>query len=346
MKIPWRKIGFLSLLVFVLLGMWQCKMIVYGLQQGVGQVKIVSNARPIDEVMTDPEFPDSLKAQLHLVQEIRQFAIDSLGIKDSKNYQTVYDQQGKPVLWVLTACDKYQLNPYRWRYPMLGALGYKGYFKKERAEREELKYKKRGFDTDIGEVGAWSTLGWFKDPILSNMLKKSPGGLARLIIHEMTHATLYVKGDADYNENLATFVGDNGAELFLVFKYGVDSKEYKDYLGGISDVRLFGEHILNGSNRLDSLYQSFTETQSDSLKDTLKSQMIDRILHDGDTLKLYNRKRFSHLLDGRYRPNNTFFISFRMYRKEQNAFQKEFEDQFNADFKQYLAYLKEKYPGV
>ena len=333
-------------LLLILLSFWQCKMLIYGAQQGVGQMRIVSNARPIAEVMADPEFPDSLKAQLDLVQEIRQFAIDSLGLKDSKNYQSVYDQQGKPVLWVLSASDKFALKPYKWRYPMLGALGYKGFFKEDRALREQQKFEDWGYDTDVGEVGAWSTLGWFKDPILSNMLEKSPGGLARLIIHEMTHATLFVKGDAEYNENLATFVGDNGAELFLVFKYGEDSKEYKDYLGGISDVRQFGEHILSGSQRLDSLYQTFTESQPDSVKAGQKKAMITTILQDADTLSLYNSKRFSHLIAGKYIPNNTFFMTFRMYRQEQNSFQKEFQEQYNSDFKRYLAYLKEKYPSV
>jgi len=325
---------------------WQGEMIVYGAGQGIGQAKVILESRPVEEVLADDQFPDSLKAKLHLVQEIREFAIDSLGINDSENYKSVYDQHGKPILWVVSGCPPYQLEAHKWDYPFLGALGYKGFFDLEKAKREERELQKMSLDTDVGEVGAWSTLGWFNDPILSSMLNKSPGSLARLIIHELTHATLYVSGNADYNENLATFVGDNGAILFLKSKYGVNSKEYKDYMGRLADIELYSAHVLGGAMKLDSLYETFDEHTPEKEKSTGKEGMIRHIISSSDTLNFYNASRYARIRKADFLPNNTFFMSFKMYREEQSVFEKEFREEFDSNFQKYLTYLKSKYPHV
>ncbi len=326
---------------------WNCGVIIYGINQGIGQIKIVHNARPIEEVLADSTFADSLKPKLRYIQEIKKFAVDSLGINESENYSTVYDQKGEPLMWVVTASDPFQVKPYEWHFPFLGTFTYKGYFSKEKAEKEIKRLAEEGYDTELGTARAWSTLGWFKDPILSEMLKDEEGKLARLIIHELTHGTLYIKDSVEYNENLATFVGDQGSVLYLKMKYGEDSKELKGYLGHLSDLDKYSKHVLKGLGYLQAMYSSneFLELSIPQKKEK-KEAIIKSILQSADTISFYDSSRFEKVLSSDFEVNNTFFITYMMYREEQNQFEVEFRTKFNSDFKKYLAYLKEKYSSL
>lgn len=309
--------------------------------QAKGQISIILNVKDVQEVLADPVYPDSLKARIRLVEEIKQFGVDSLGLSPSKNYTTYYEQHGKPILWVITASDPYKINPYQWHFPILGTFPYKGFFDLNRAETERKILAKQGFDTDIGEVSGWSTLGYLKDPILSNMLKRREGSLANLILHELTHGTVFVKNDSKMNENLASFVGDLGAIRFLKQKYGSNSDQLKAYEYAKKYNDAHAQHILRGIGKLDSLYITFDSASKSKVeKDSLKTAMIRKIMTDADTL-----------LGGSYRaydpseplPNNAFFISYQTYKSEQNVFQEEFSTKFGEDFKKYLLYLKQKY---
>jgi len=342
-----KKIILIIVLIISSFCIWNCGVIVYGIQQGAGQLHIVNNARPMKEVLADTSFPDSLKPKLLLIEEIKKFAVDSLGIKESDNYTTVYDQKGKPSMYVVTACEPYKLKAYEWHFPFLGKFTYKGYFKKERAEKEANRLKEEGYDTEVGTAKAWSTLGWFKDPILSSMLQDEPGKIARLIIHELTHGTLYIKDSVEYNENLATFVGDQGAVLFLKYKYGVESKEMKDYIGHISDIERYANHILKGLDTLQKIYNSEAfQYIKPNEKEVQKKLVIRKILQSADTLTFYDKSKFKKALSPDFEVNNTFFMTYVMYREEQNIFEEEFKTKFNSDFKKYLAYLKEKYSSL
>lgn len=327
---------------FVVLFLYSCHTVIYGIQQGRGQLKIVHGADPIEDFLSDKDYPDSLKEKLNLVREIKAFAIDSLGINPSENYEKLYDQNGKPVMWVVTACDNNRLSPYYWKFPFLGKFSYKGFFDEKRAVKEETKLKNLGYDTDIGIVNAWSTLGWFKDPVMSSMLQKSPGQLARVIIHELTHGTLYVKNDIQFNENLASFVGDKGALMFLESKYGKGALEVEDYHGDFADMENVRNHLLRGTDILNDFYSS---TDSLGIVEN-KRHEIEQIITSLDTLTLYNKAKLKNVIDNASMINNTFFTDFLTYRKEQNSLELEFTTKFNSDFKKYLTYLKNKYPSL
>ena len=203
--------------LIIILSLFNCESLFYGFNQGIGQLNIIWKAKPLDHYLKDDSYPDSLKSKIRLINEIKQFAVDSLGIFPSKNYTKMYDQQGIAGMYVVTACEPYALKSYKWSFPIVGDFAYKGFFKKRRAVKEVKSLKKDGYDTDIGEVNAWSTLGWFKDPVMSSMLNKNEGQLASLLIHELTHSTIFVKNDVQFNENLASFIGDKGALLFLQY---------------------------------------------------------------------------------------------------------------------------------
>ena len=317
------------------------KMVQYAVAQAKGQLTVAWNVKTIDEVLNDKTFPDSLKQRLELVKEIKQFCFDSLGLNHSENYSTVYDQHDKPILWNVTACEAFKLRPYEWTFPFLGKVPYKGFFKKESAEKEADELRAENLDVYLYSVSGWSTLGWFNDPILSNMLKRSEGSLADLIIHELTHGTLYVKSSANFNENLASFVGNRGALMFLERKYGKDSVPLKKYLRDKQDEDLFDEYCLDYSSRLDSLYRSNSRG-----KKYQKETIIRNFIEGVDSLVLFDKDRYKRFAESARKGKNAFFMSFVRYESQQEVFEKEFTEKFNSDIRKYIVYLKEKYPSL
>ena len=221
-------------------------------------------------------------------------------------------------------------------------MPYKGYFDSTKAYNLVRDLKAEGYDVNIYNPAAWSTLGWFNDPILSSMLYWSEGGLASLIIHEMTHATIWISGDVEYNENLADFIGDQGALMFLEHKYGKDTELYQNYAKSDQDAEKFYQHVLQGSQKLESLYESFTQEDKLEHKRDKKDQMIQKIVQSLDTITFKNPEKYNKYFAERL-PNNAYFMLFRRYRGSQNQFEEEFEQKFEANFKKYLAYLKKKY---
>lgn len=347
----WKKIGIGVLLILVVLGIWQRELVSYGWMQARGQIRILWNTKPVDEVLADPAYPDSLKQKIELIREIKRFAIDSLGLDKSGSYESFYDQHGKPILWIITAAEPYQLVARQWHFPILGTFSYKGFFEKDRADSTVSDLKREGFDTRTGEVSAWSTLGFLNDPILSSFLDRPVGSLAELIIHELTHGTLFIKNSLEYNENLADFVGEYGALRFLAQKYGKDSSPYRNYLATKAFYERYDDHILRGTHSLDSLYHTFKPSTPIPVKDSLKWDMIRQIVVSSDTITdersdQTTRSIKKRRLEKLNLPNNAYFIGYLTYRKQQNRFRQEFENQFKGDFKRYLTYLKQTYPSL
>lgn len=346
-----KKIALVVVGVLAVLVVWQWELVSYGFMQARGQLRILWNTKPVVEVLSDKAYPDSVKKKIELIREIKRFAIDSLGLDKSGSYESFYDQQGKPILWVVTAAEPYQLIAKQWHFPILGTFSYKGFFEKDRADSTVSELKREGFDTRVGEVSAWSTLGFLNDPILSSFLDRPDGSLAELIIHELTHGTLFVKNSLEYNENLADFVGEYGALRFLAQKYGKASVPYQNYLATKAFYERYDEHVLHGTRMLDSLYKTFKPTMPVVVKDSLKWKMIQQIVESSDTLtdqrsnasvRLVKKRRLTKL----NLPNNAYFIGYLTYRKQQNRFRQEFEKRFGGDFSNYLAYLKKTYPSL
>ena len=327
------------LLIIVVICLFNCNSICYGIEQGVGQFNIVRKAKPLEDYLNDANYPDSLKAKIRLVEEIKQFAIDSLGIYPSKNYTKMYDQKGKPGMYVVTACEPYDLISYKWYFPVVGEFSYKGFFKKKKALKEAISLQQDGYDTDVGEVNAWSTLGWFKDPVMSSMLDKTEGQLARVLIHELTHGTIFVKNDVQFNENLASFIGDKGALLFLKQKYSEDSEIIKAYLDELSDLQKIRAHMHKAARELKKFYKLKGELKPEKEK----KERIQKILSDMDTLSLNSFERVRMIQIQKDTLNNTFFTDFLMYREDQKILEKTFNEDFGGDFTLYFNYLKKKY---
>ena len=346
-----RKIALVVVGVLIALIVWQWELVSYGYRQARGQLRIMLNTRPVAEVLNDPAYPDSLKRKLNLIGEIKRFSIDSLQLDPSDSYESFYDLKGKPLMWVLVGSEKYRLVPVEYSIPILGKFPYKGFFDYARLQQADTVLRQQGYDTRINEVAAYSTLGFFNEPILSNMLDRSEGQLAELIIHELTHGTLFVKNGLEYNENLADFVGEYGALRFLAQKYGRASVPYRDYLATKTFYERYDQHILRGTRTLDRLYRTFKPDTPVAVKDSLKWQTIARIVAASDTIT--DERSTSRVRSVKKRPlnklnlpNNAYFIGYLTYRNQQNRFRNEFKNRFNGDFKQYLTYLKQTYPSL
>jgi predicted aminopeptidase len=333
-------LALLVIVVAMILLNWS--LVSYAVQQAYGQLRIVWNAKPVEELMLDPNFPDSLKVKLQYIQEVRKYAIDSLGLKDTRNYKTVFNQEGKEIMWVVTASEPFQLKAKAWSFPILGAVPYKGFFDEEKAVALADELKREGWDVNVRNPAGWSTLGWFTDPILSKMLERNEGDLASLIIHEMAHATIFVKDSIDFNENLASFIGDRGAENFLIAHFGRTSAEYTTYMKEDTDYVKYVDHVLHATVVLDSLYSTMSDHDPISQKQMQKEMMIRRIVDTMDTLTLAIRKpsrKFKKEL-----PNNAYFMSFIHYQSGQDELWKEWKEKFDSDLKAYILFLSERYP--
>ena len=320
-------------------------LVMYGIGQAKGQLNIVRKARPIAEVLVDPEFPDSLKTNLRLIDDIKRFAFDSLGINYSENYSKVFDQKGKESMFVVSACQPHMLEPKQWAFPLIGTFSYKGFFDVNKAVELAKQLKHEGLDTNVRTAGGWSTLGWFEDPILSKMLEDSEAEFAETIIHELTHGTLFVKDSLRFNENLATFIGIKGTELYLGNKYGFDSKELIVYQNTWKDRNALSKHILVGAIYLDSLYRSMNENMTVAEKDSIKEESINKIIHSIDTLNLIEEEKYKSFYKKK-KPNNTFFMSYLRYRGDFKILEKELITKYDQDLKMMLEDYKNQYPSL
>lgn len=332
------KIMVAILSIIILIGLRYRALIAYGIGQARGQLAVIGNSVEVEELMNDPQFPDSLKSKLMFIDDVRTYAISQIGLQNSSNYTTYYDQKGKVALWNLSGCKPYSLEPKEWKFPFLGSFPYKGFFDIEKAKEEEKRLLEEGYETRLRPVGGWSTLGWTRDPILSSMLQRSKGGLAELIIHELTHATLFIKDDVIFNENLASFIGETGARQYLTDVFGVNSQEYITYIQSETDHRIFRAHMLHATKGLDLLYKSFS-SQSDSAKESLKHMFIDEIMSSLDTNNFSN-DRYYRVFDDR-RPNNAFFMSYARYYSAEDSLNELYVQQYQKDLTSFIVGMKE-----
>ncbi len=323
--------------------MLNTSLVVYGLRMGKGQVAIIFNARSVKEVLLDPKVADSVKVKLKLIEEIRQFAFDSIGLNRNDNYTTFFDQHGQRLIYVVTACKSFALEPKLWHFPVLGDVPYKGFFNSEKAKEEALQLRAQGLDIDIGGASGWSTLGFLKDPILSQMLGNRDGDLAELIIHELTHGTIFVKDNVELNENLASFIGYKGALWFLESKFGKDSKELQEYLAGRHDDDVMEKFMLGCAHSLDSLYKNFPADIPPVEKLHSKRKMLLTFIFQSKNLPLEMDSTFPSRLGKRIiKSGNAFFMHYVRYGSKQNDFESEFE-KYDGDLKRYLVAMKVKY---
>ena len=187
----------------------------YYVQATRGQIEVLSKREPIDEVLASPETAEELGRRLRLVQEARQFSIDELYLPDNKSYRSYSDLERDFVVWNVFAAPEFSLEAREWCYPIVGCVSYRGYFSEEAANGEAAKLRRKGFDSAVGGVPAYSTLGNFNDPVLNTMMRWDDVKLVSTLFHELAHQVLYIKDDTAFNESFATAVEEIGIERWL-----------------------------------------------------------------------------------------------------------------------------------
>jgi predicted aminopeptidase len=192
-----------------------CQTLSFYAQAAGGQYQLLAHKQSIPKLLADPATPAPLKTQLQLLSNLLAFAKTDLKLPADDQYGKYVDVHRPFVVWNVEAAPEFSLEPKSWRYPLVGSLEYRGYFSETDARKYAARLKEQGYDVYVGGVEAYSTLGWFKDPILSTFIFDSDADLAELIFHELGHRQLFVSGDEDFNEAFATSVGQEGARRWL-----------------------------------------------------------------------------------------------------------------------------------
>jgi predicted aminopeptidase len=180
-----------------------------------GELDLLRKREPIDKLLADPKVDPKTKTQLTAVAEIRRFAVTDLLLPDNKSYTTYVVLDRPYVVWNVVAAEEFSVKPKRWCFPVAGCVAYRGFFDRADAERFEKELVSEGYDTSSGGSSAYSTLGYFADPVLSTMLGGGELYVASTLFHELAHQKLYVKSDSEFSEAFATAIEEYGTERWL-----------------------------------------------------------------------------------------------------------------------------------
>jgi predicted aminopeptidase len=237
-----------------------CETLGYYSQAAGGQLQLVYRRQPVSEVLARLDRGDlseadrQLKDQLLLSQELLAFAESEIGLDVGQRYRTYVELDEPSVVWNLFAAPELSLEPRTWCYPFVGCAPYRGYFDRDRAERYRARLERQGFDTYLGGAAAYSTLGWFNDPLLSSFIRLPEANLADLLFHELAHSRVWVSGDVAFNEAFASFVGRRGMALWL--KQEGRESEYREFLRHSAQRRHLMGLLLETRRALEAVYAS------------------------------------------------------------------------------------------
>jgi len=317
----------------------------YPLTEGITMIGYLGDAVPLDDLANDDKASEEDREFVQRVKDIRSFAMEELGLKESKNYTRYVELDRNYLAAVVSASPNDSFGRHEWWYPIVGRLPYKGFFNIEDARKERAKLEKKDLDVWIRTVNAFSTLGWFKDPLYSYMKNYSDRALADMIIHELLHATVFIKGQAQFNEQLAEFVGTEGGRLYaerLIASANAEANgpaNAGDDNGeaiALADRAAYLAFIQGLIAELDAVYKSDIPREEKLIR---KEEIIEaakaRFAEQYDSLfKTENYKSFSQLPI-----NNAYLELYRLYYEEDNYF-KDLYERSGSDLPLFVAAAK------
>jgi predicted aminopeptidase len=218
--------------------------------------RLLWHRQPITQELTRQDLPADTRAKLETVLAVRRFAADKLGLNVGGAYETVTPVDQGAIVWVVMAAPRDSLVPYTWWFPIVGNVPYRGYFNRDSARAEAASMEARGFDTYVRPAVAFSSLGFFNDPLLSNLLALERVELAGVIIHELFHRTYFLASDATFDESAATWVGSRGAADFFSASEGANSPDAVAAREIYASDLKFASFLLVEQGRLLQLYDS------------------------------------------------------------------------------------------
>lgn len=257
-----------------------CSSLDYYRQAAQGQLSLLSGARPIEAWLADQNTEPKLRQRLATARQIRLFAVHELALPDNSSYKN-YAALARPfVLWNVVATPELSLRPVQWCFPVAGCVSYRGYYGKDDAMAYAATLRAQGHDVQVGGVPAYSTLGWFSDPLVSTFIYYPDAELARLLFHELAHQVLYVKGDSQFNESFASAVEEAGVQRWLS-SFGNETMR-DNYIKFTARKQQFLTLLLGCRNALDHMYKS---TIPDAEKRAEKARLFQKLKDDYQLLK-------------------------------------------------------------
>ena len=311
----------------------------YLTRAGFEETRILQSSQPIDRLVRRPDIDPALRRALGLVLGTRDYAA-RLGLEAKKTYTTYADVGRDTLLLVLQAAPKDCICPHTWKFPIVGRIPYKGFFDPVAAQREAARFSARGYDTYLRPSSAFSTLGWFNDPLLSTALTRDSVELAATVFHEIAHNTLYVKSATPFNESFAQMVGYRSAQAF--FEERRDSARAQHAADRWHDEIVLGDYYAALVERLEALYSRHPDSTTleegrRSAAAWARSQLEGPI---GQRLRTYKIRGLAE------RPiNNAQLIGARIYRTRLDLFERWYE-RHDRDVGRSVSALKTLMEGV
>ncbi len=311
----------------------------YVTRAGFEETRILKSRQPLQRMIRDSSVAPAVRRSLQLVMDSRDYAA-RLGLEAKETYTTYADVGRDTLLLVLQAAPKDCICPHTWKYPIVGRIPYKGFFDVRSAQREASRFTARGFDTYLRPSSAFSTLGWFNDPLLSTALDRDSVELAATVFHEIAHNTLYVKSATPFNESFAQLVGYRSAEAF--FGERGDTLRAQQAANRWHDEMVLADYYSTLVARLDSVYQQHPDsaTLEAGRREAgawARAQLEGPI---GSRLRTYHIGRLSQ------RPiNNAQLIGATIYRTHLDWFERWYE-QHARDIRSSVSALKSLMAGA
>jgi predicted aminopeptidase len=261
------------LLLLIVLAVSGCKTISFYAQALKGQYQIFAHEVSIESLVGNAKTPAKLKSRFELLQQLRVFADKELHLPVDGHYRKYVDVHRPYVVWNVQAAPEFSMQPKTWWYPMVGSLEYRGYFSHSGATNYAGYLRRHGFDTAVGGVQAYSTLGWFKDPVLNTFLFEPDSDLAEIIFHELGHQRVFARGDTDFNEAFATTVGQEGTRRWL--KSLGNTAGLQQYVEHLRRNDEFVKLVMQTRAKLEALYGD-QRNEEGKVKSTDQKQGVPR----------------------------------------------------------------------
>lgn len=321
------------------LGLCSCQMTYY-LNSAYQQAKLLNKKEAIEKILKRNNLDPLTKHKLQLVLEAREFAASDLGLVQTRNYTSFVQMDRDAVTYVVQAAPAYELKHHLWHFPVIGNMPYKGYFDKADANKEADHFRQQNYDVYLRGVSAYSTLGWLEDPLYSPMLNYKEHDLVETIIHEITHSTVFIKNSADFNERLATFVGNQGMLKFYEKKEGANSPTLAIAKKETADLNLFSHFLSEQIPGLKNFYQT-----EDFLKLNDTEKKIAKEKKIGQIKEQFKIKVLPKLQTETYKNflqvdlNNARLLSYQTYIQDLSLFEKAFEKK-NKSIQDFIEVMK------
>jgi predicted aminopeptidase len=306
----------------------------YILRAGYEEAKILWHRRPIEEVLRRPDLDTATREKLELVLRVRRFAEQDLDFKVGGSYSSITELASPPIVYVVTAAPRTKLEPYTWWFPIVGRVMYKGYFNLGEAKQEARRLETQGYDIYIRTALAFSTLGWFADPLLPHLLGYDKETLTNIIIHELFHSTFYLSGQTALNESLANFAGHRGAIAFFAKEQGKEADATRHAVATWESELAISNFLAEGAQRLNALYSS---PASEAEKLRQREELFAQLQEDFHHLPGPVRQNTDF---GAVKLNNAVLIQYLVYLKELALFEQVYQ-QKGQDLRITLARITE-----